>query len=196
MSNIRLRGIKKKSNYLTIDNILNNEDNINDLLTNTNSKFKYYLTLDNIKQLIKYCFKYNEKPNEQQLRYAYYSCQILCSKNVLFFYKSIKNIKEINHENNNILLSEQVKEKVFKKMVNSNCIIQLNDNNKNELEEKLKDNFTFCMQMFEEYKGKSQIINNTNIEYNNEVTYIINEILKEIFDIINNDKFNKFTYFT
>ena len=103
---------------MKIEDILENDECILDIRTNQNTKFKKLITTDNIKTLIRLCLKPNEslKENSQKsLRYTYYSCQILCSKNFLLFSKSIKNIMESNKlqngsqksiENGNSFLNE------------------------------------------------------------------------------------------
>ena len=89
---------------LIIEDILANDECIIDITTNQNTKFKKLISTTNIISLIRLCLKPNEseKVNSQKsLRYAYYSCQLLCSQNFLLFSKSIKNIKESNLFQNN-----------------------------------------------------------------------------------------------
>ena len=103
---------KLNNNTLNIKDIFQNNDCINDLIYNTNSKFKKIITLQNIKILIRLCVDPNlgiiqdfnaplNQDNENELRYPYFSCQILCSQCVLLFNLSIQHIKKANFEANN-----------------------------------------------------------------------------------------------
>ena len=78
---------------------MENDECIIDIANNQNTKFKQLITTKSIISLIRLCLKQNksDKVNSQKsLRYAYYSCQLLCSQNFLLFSKSIKSIKESN----------------------------------------------------------------------------------------------------
>ena len=90
--------INKKlfKNELNIEELLRNDECINDLETNLKSRYIKIMTIENIKKLIKYCLipnAINTENSKLKLRYSYYSCQILCSRNGLYFSNSIKNIK-------------------------------------------------------------------------------------------------------
>ena len=175
---------------LALEDILNSDDYINDLIINPNSKYKIILTLDNILQLIKYCFKINQipiEPSENILKYAYYSSQILCSQNVLIFNKSIENIKKLkNSENTIIAEKKENKEKVD----NFQLINIYEDNNEKEEINVFKETIQKSKQYF-------QVINKSNIEYDEEGKSIIYKILNEIFSILNEDIYNgnKLCYF-
>ena len=88
---------------LEIEDILQNDDCINDLRNNFNSRYKIIITLDSIKNLINNCLKpgWINDNNPNKFRYSYYSCQILCSPCALLFKKSIKNIKRYTYNKNN-----------------------------------------------------------------------------------------------
>ena len=95
--------INNDNNEITIENVLENDDYINDLKSNPRSRFIELITSDNIKKLIDWCLLppdpgSNTPPN--QLRYPHYSCQILCSSLVLLFSKSITNIIKANKAKN------------------------------------------------------------------------------------------------
>ena len=91
---------KRADNELKLEDLLENDDYIYDLNTNSNSRFIKILTTENIKKLIDYCLLLTTKLDENSTkakRYPYYSCQILCSERVLLFSKSIARIKESNN---------------------------------------------------------------------------------------------------
>ena len=101
---------KLKRGELTIKDILDSDDCINDLRTNPISLYKEIITTDNIKILIDYCLKCNKELNgssQKDLRYPYYSSQILCSSCVLLFDQSIPNIR---HSDNLIINKNLIKE--------------------------------------------------------------------------------------
>ena len=102
---------------LTIKDILDNDECINDLRTNPISQYKEMITSDNINILIDYCLKCNKDLNESSqsdLRYPYYSSQILCSSCVLLFSQSISNIRHSNSLaiNKNNLIRNEMENKV------------------------------------------------------------------------------------
>ena len=97
---IRIINDKLYKNELEIEDILQNDKCINDLITNKNSRFLKMMTFDNINKLINYCLNPNAIKNKNskiELRYPYYSSELLCSQCVLFFEKSINNIKKYNN---------------------------------------------------------------------------------------------------
>ena len=90
-------------NELEIEDILQNDKCINDLMTNKNSRFLKMMTFDNINKLINYCLNPNAIKNKNskiELRYPYYSSELLCSQCVLFFEKLINNLKKYNYIKN------------------------------------------------------------------------------------------------
>ena len=121
---------------LTIKDILDNDDFINDLRTNPISSYKEMITCDNIKLLIDYCLKFNKElkdSSQSDLRYPYYSCQILCSSCVLLFKQSISNIR---HSNNLIINKNKIFDNEMENKVNnfnySNDKLESNKFNNNE----------------------------------------------------------------
>ena len=109
---IPMDNIVKKfyKNELEIEDVLRNDDCINDLIKNKNSKFKKIITIENIKKLIGFCLFSDESQNENsklQLRFPYYSCQILCSQCVLLFDESIENIKSTMKKSSELSLSNK-----------------------------------------------------------------------------------------
>ena len=91
---------KKEINNIKIEDILENNDFFNDLMTKSRSPYLSLITTKNIKTLISYCLNPKMYANNNniinRLRYPYYSSQILCSQIVLLFSKSTKNIKRAN----------------------------------------------------------------------------------------------------
>ena len=121
---------------LTIKDILDNDDFINDLRTNPISLYKEMITCDNIKLLIDYCLKCNKELKESSqsdLRYPYYSCQILCSSCVLLFKQSISNIR---HSNSLINYKNKIIDNEMENKINnsdySNEKLESNKSNNNE----------------------------------------------------------------
>ena len=121
---------------LTIKDILDNDDSINDLRNNPISPFKEMITIDNIKLLIDYCLKFNKElkdSSQSDLRYPYYSCQILCSSCVLLFKKSISNIR---HSNSLIINKNKIIDNEMENKLNncnySNENLESNKFNNNE----------------------------------------------------------------
>ena len=90
---------KYNKNELNIDDILSNNECINDLKTNSGSKYKKVLTTKTIQTLIGFCLNPSTSTTDlsyKTLRYPYFSCEILCSPCILQFSKSVKSIKEAN----------------------------------------------------------------------------------------------------
>ena len=91
---------KRINNEIILEDLLENDDHLNDLKMNPNSKFIKLLTTLNINKMIEYCLipmTDLDKNSKNQLRYPYISCQILCSERVLLFSKSISHIKDSNN---------------------------------------------------------------------------------------------------
>lgn len=160
---ISMDNIVKKffKNELKIEDVLRNDDCINDLIRNKNSKYKKIITIENIKKLIGFCLFPDEDQNKYskvQLRFPYYSCQILCSQCVLLFSESIKNIKlnmkknsesSISYKNNDTLSSE-IGDEENDKLIN---------NASNDEQENLQIN-TDGEDYFDEINASRQIDNN------------------------------------
>lgn len=127
---------------ITIKDILDNDNSINDLITNPISPYKEMITTDNIKILIDYCLKFNKEPKEtsqSDLRYPYFSSQILCSSCALLFKQSISNIKHSNSLiiNKNIINGNEMENKVNNYNF-SNEKLEGNQFNNNEYSNKSK----------------------------------------------------------
>ena len=138
--NIQMINEKLYKNKLEIEDILQNDDCINDLTSNPNSKYKRLITLNNIQKLIKYCL-YPEntmnKFSQNFLRFPYYSCRILCSSCVLNFEKSLENIKKANNPDN----KEENKEESESNKTDINNE-KIYSENENVIEEVRKNNFS------------------------------------------------------
>ena len=142
---------------LTIKDILDNDDFINDLRTNPMSPYKEMITRDNIKLLIDYCLKFNKELKEcsqSDLRYPYYSSQILCSPCVLLFKQSISNIRHSNSLiiNINKIIDNEMENKI---------------NNSNYSNEKLETNkFNNKEYNINKSKSNNDLIDSSNQGYN------------------------------
>ena len=205
---------KYSKNELEIEDILQNDDCINDLITRSNSRYKKIITIENLKKLIKNCLKPGWIKDDI-LRYPYYSCQILCSQNALFFQKSIKNLKKnkekkneinnnvnINNNSNIIITSEEEKQYINKAEENNHHYQLEEDNNENsnyeesysnfydniisgEEYEKIEEKYVDFFQYKTETEQKSKSKSRKNpTEYDKEDLDIIYEILDEIFKIL------------
>ena len=213
------------NNGIKIEDIIDNDDLLNDLRTNPNSKYKEILTSKNINILIHYSLQpkaKEKKENELQkeLRYAYYSCQILCSHCVLNFSKSIKyisksNIKEEekNKSQNNNIQNSVSKDKendnnsyhneefIYQNPLNEDPFDQMNSNDNPELENEEYFHFEYNNEIEEKFKEiteteiKKTSINKKPItEYDANDKKIINDILDEIFKMLDCIKKEDFTY--
>ena len=203
--------INNDNNEITIENVLENDDYINDLKSNPRSRFIELITSDNIKKLIDWCLLppdpgSNTPPN--QLRYPHYSCQILCSSLVLLFSKSITNIikankaknknnddKKNSSKNSSQMSSFKSSNKDNNKYSNGNLEtikeeeIEYNLGNEEE-ENNFDDYFKFNQNFEKEDKfpdnteteiRKEKVSKKARSEYNKEEKKIVNEILDEIF---------------
>ena len=84
---------KLEKNELTVEDILDNDNIINDLRTNTDSKFLNFLDFKNMKKLIDYCLKMPEVDEPKKgYKFPFNATEILCSYNLAiidkFFEKS------------------------------------------------------------------------------------------------------------
>jgi len=161
---------------LTMKDILDNDDSINDLRTNPISPYKEMITSDNIKLLIDYCLKFNKELKEssqKDLRYPYYSSQILCSSCVLLFKQSISNIRHSNSLiiNKNKLIDNEMDNKVN----NSNFLNEKLESNKSNNKEndinKIKNNdflYESSIQSYSAYPNDGNSSNFVN-DYENEI---------------------------
>ena len=77
--------IKLKNNELTLENILEEDEIINDIKFNTQSEFLNFLTEDKIKKLIDYSTKMPISDNHNiGFKYPFNATEILCSENARF----------------------------------------------------------------------------------------------------------------
>ena len=86
---------KMNSNQLTLEDILDNDDLISDLKTNTNSQFLPFFSDEIIKKLIDYSTKMPSVDSDQKHghKYPFNATEILCSDNIIL-------IEKIFNENN------------------------------------------------------------------------------------------------
>ena len=213
---ISMDNIIKKfyKNELEIQDVLLNDDCINDLIKNKNSKFRKIITIENIKKLIGFCLFPDENQNEysiMQLRFPYYSCQILCSQCVLLFNESIENIKlnmkkkselsisninneslssEIGDEQNDNLdnyISNDEQEKIQINYNDEDSFYEVNASREKENNE-LEDKF---IEIFNDLSNNSPIKNLINkrssLELEQQDKEVINEILDELFRFLDLD---------
>ena len=213
---ISMDNIIKKfyKNELEIQDVLLNDDCINDLIKNKNSKFRKIITIENIKKLIDFCLFPDENQNEysiMQLRFPYYSCQILCSQCVLLFNESIENIKlnmkkksELSISNiNNESLSSEIGDEQNDNLNNyiSNDEqekFQINYNDEDPFDEvnasrekennELDDKF---IEIFNDQSynspSKNLINKRSSLEFEQQDKEVINEILDELFRFLDLD---------
>jgi len=213
---ITMDNIVKKfyKNELEIQDVLLNDDCINDLIKNKNSKFRKIITIENIKKLIGFCLFPDENQNEYskvQLRFPYYSCQILCSQCVLLFDESIENIKsnmkkkselsilninneslssEIGDEKNDNLDNYLPNDEQEKFQINSNeedYFEEVNESREKENNE-LEDKY---IEILNEQTYNSPIKNLINkrssLDFEQQDKDLINEILDELFKFLDLD---------
>jgi len=94
---------KMNSNLLTLEDILDNEDLITDLKTNTKSQFLPFFSDEVIKKLIDYSTKM--PTNEDQKyghKFPFNATEILCSDNIILIEKFLNGSNlESSHEDNN-----------------------------------------------------------------------------------------------
>ena len=200
---------------LTIKDILDNDECINDLRTNPISQYREMITSDNIKILIDYCLKCNKELKEssqRDLRYPYYSSQILCSSCILLFKQSISNIRHSNnlkinkkyligHEIENKIDNEYLDNKIknnddLSDSLNHNYNRDFNNDDafnfvkdfENEIEEKYVESYKNLTET--DFQRKT-INNNSNINYSDVDMKIIKEILSHIIGILNCQKEEK-----
>ena len=213
---ISMDNIVKKfyKNELEIQDVLLNDDCINDLIKNKNSKFRKIITIENIKKLIGFCLFPDENQNEYskvQLRFPYYSCQILCSQCVLLFNESIENIKSnmkkkselsISNINNESLSSEIWDEKndnldnylsndeQEKFQINSNEedyfdeVKESREKENNEIDDKFIE---ILNDQIYNSPNKNLINKRSSLDFEQQDKDLINEILDELFKFLDLD---------
>ena len=196
---------KLRNNTLSIEDILLHDECIYDLKTNNKSKYKKILTTDNIIKLIDYSLYSTPKNQELEhenismnisLKFSYYSSELLCSRNILNFRKSIKNIETANKmqskEETNLINMEELSDEDDK---GDDNFLEYSLSNLKETEfyenEKIVDLY--------EPQGNEKEIQTTSMElsyttiFEEKYMEIINEILDKIFNFLNQEEiFNKY----
>ena len=94
---------KMNSNQLTLEDILDNDDLITDLKTNTNSQFLPFFSDEVIKKLIDYSTKMPSIEDQNHgHKYPFNATEILCSENIILIEKIFNESNlETSHEENN-----------------------------------------------------------------------------------------------
>jgi len=210
-----IKTIKEKylKNELTIEDILNSNECINDLKTNPKSKYQTILSTQNISKLIDYCIYPSKSRSDisyKTLRYSYYSCETLCSPCILHFSKSIKNIREADtlqnklkkedKENNNIEENELNNSNLEFHVEDGEAIFDLSEAKEYQKQNELMDypnnnlfNDDYNVEHFQDFielqKVETEMQQNTietakKSEYNEEEMKIIKEILDKIFGFL------------
>ena len=218
---------KLNEDTLEIKDILQNQDCIYDLINNRNCKYKKIITLTNIKILIKYCLDLNFALNnnsEIDLRFPYYSSEILCSQCVLLFNKSISYIRKfsLNEENNqnnqdsNEINGFYMEERKLINDDNNNLMYNNNEddiirtNNFENYNQEIDNYFNNdhynekYLDLIDVHKVETElkiesIKNRADNIYDDKDMIIINEILNDIFNCLSNFNYDKYqdnqTYF-
>ena len=200
------------NNEVNLENILENENYLNDLRTNPNSPLKTLFTTNNIKILIRCCINFDQNDKRKpkiNKKIMYNLCQVLCSPCVLFFKKSINNIKNSNNLFNRYKELEKIEQKKTEEKEEENV-----ENEYNNLEIRLFKKIKFNNINFSPFfclnenisKNKDRIVKLNKIqnsyeierinkrdtcEYDEEEINIINEIFDAIFDSSNIKNYEK-----
>ena len=201
---------KLKKNELSIEDILSNNECIEDLKTNSSSRYKKILTTKNILKLISYCLYPPETESNisyNTLRFPYYSCDLLCSPAVLQLSNSKESIKMANDAEKKSREKELMKEpeeekekKEQEKNLDENDINESGDifHIKEKKEEDVKNIFLDYEEIFnfQEYKKReiSHQMDTMEKEEKTEFNEEDNDTIKEIMDKIINFLDNKFHF--
>lgn len=197
---------KYNKNELNIEDILSNNECINDLKTNSNSKYKKILSTRNIQTLIRFCLYPNKSMTDlsyKTLRYPYFSCEILCSPCILQFSKSIKSIKEANDlEKQSDKEGDKKEEEDFLNISNRYSSdengmqvdyfeeVEQNQEKQNNIEDFFYSNEIEKFMKFDEFKEteteiqKDTMENMNKSQFNDEEKIIIENIFKTIFNFL------------
>ena len=201
---------KLKKNELSIEDILSNNECIEDLKTNSSSRYKKILTTKNILKLISYCLYPPETESNisyNTLRFPYYSCDLLCSPAILQLSNSKESIKMANDAEKKSREKELMKEpeeekekKEQEKNLDENDINESGDifHIKEKKEEDVKNIFLDYEEIFnfQEYKKReiSHQMDTMEKEEKTEFNEEDNDTIKEIMDKIINFLDNKFHF--
>ena len=86
---------KMKNNELTLEDILDNNDIVQDLKTNSNSEFFPFLTNEIMKKLIDYSTKIPKEDNQKiGHKFPFNASEILCSNNMNILNKFFESKEE------------------------------------------------------------------------------------------------------
>ena len=194
---------KFKKNELSIIDVLMCNDCINDLKNNRRSIYKRILNLNNIKKLISYSLGLDDN-NDDNLRYPYYSCELLCSPCILKFSKSIKHIIDaINFEKKINCPQENQETEFIENLKNENDEIFDYDEVSENVEEKKSELADFMNEEIYDFEKdkliqselqKSTMRTAENSNFEKEETNIINEILETIFSFLDSTLLECETY--
>ena len=178
-------------------------DCINDLKNNRRSIYKRILNLNNIKKLISYSLGLDDN-NDDNLRYPYYSCELLCSPCILKFSKSIKHIIDaINFEKKMNNQKENQETEFFENLKNENDEIFYYDEASENVEEKKSELADFMNEEIYDFEKdkliQSELQKTTmrtaeNSNFEKEETNIIDEILETIFSFLDSTLLECETY--
>ena len=131
---------KMNSNQLTLEDVLDNDDLISDLKTNTNSQFLPFFSDEIIKKLIDYSTKMPSVDSDQKHghKYPFNATEILCSDNIILIEKIFN---ENNPESSQSEEKNEKKEKAENEEENDEEIlpVALDDENDVKKEEDLKN---------------------------------------------------------
>ena len=99
---------KMKNNELTLEDILDNNDIVQDLKTNSNSEFFPFLTNEIMKKLIDYTTKIPKEDNQKiGYKFPFNASEILCSNNMnilnKFFESKEEKKKNINPDDDDLV---------------------------------------------------------------------------------------------
>ena len=151
--------IKLKNNELTLENILDEDEIIDDIKFNTDSEFIDFLTKEKIKKLIDYSTKMPESDSHNiGFKYPFNATEILCSENVKFQNKfleekpyiskevQMKKIKEKLDKRNKITKGGFISEffKILNKVKNNDINMEINFDEKIEVEDLSDEEILEC----------------------------------------------------
>jgi hypothetical protein len=89
---------KLKNGELKIEEILDNNELVNEIKTNSNSEFKDFFDESNLKILINYCIKMPQEDKQAEgHKYPFNACEILCSESGLNLLRLLET-KEVKEE--------------------------------------------------------------------------------------------------
>ena len=163
---------KMKNNELTLEDILDNNDIVQDLKTNSNSEFFPFLTNEIMKKLIDYTTKIPKEDNQKiGYKFPFNASEILCSNNMNILNKFFESKKE------------------KKKNINpdDDDLVNLNNIDVNIPEKKNEGNEEILIYLFDFLNSESSEINYVLIGYFNKIVYnILQNSSKELLNFLFN----------